>query len=84
MGGGPPGPENAGPPGPPAPKNGLTDDSKSKGLSEVNKVRSEFPETWLWTNAMSGYLKIFHVATLYSGALCFALSNGGTTFIVAS
>ena len=73
----------AGPAAPPAPKNGLTE-TNSKDLSEVKKVRSEFPETWLWTNAISGYMRMFQVATLYSGALCFAFSNGGTTFIVAS
>lgn len=38
--------------------NGPPGVEKSKGLSEVKRIRTEFPETWLWSNVISGYLLI--------------------------
>jgi len=35
----------------PSPVNSLS----SGSLATVDRVRSVFPETWLWTNATSGY-----------------------------
>jgi len=45
-------------------------DSKDRGvgepsekhLSKVDRVRKDFPETWLWSEMESGYLKILDVA----------------------
>ena len=31
------------------------DGGQSQSLKEVERVRSEFPETWLWENATVGY-----------------------------
>ena len=38
---------------------------QSADLSKVDRVRKDFPETWLWSEMESGYLKILDVAFLH-------------------
>ena len=35
--------------------NGINGPAHTSPLKEVERVRSDFPETWLWTNASVGY-----------------------------
>ncbi len=39
----------------PGPKEQPGSGGNSKGLQEVDRTRTIFPETWLWTDAQSGY-----------------------------
>ena len=35
-----------------------------KDLSKVDRVRTEFPETWLWSEVISGYLMVINFVAL--------------------
>ena len=45
----------AGPAGPRGPSSPTSQDANG-GLQPVEKVRTEFPETWIWLNEIVGYI----------------------------
>ena len=51
---------------------------QSKDLSKVDRVRTEFPETWLWSEVISGYLKILDSVAFY---LCCMLHRATLHFV---
>ena len=38
--------------------NGLVEHNDNLALADVTQTRKEFPETWLWSDAVSGYLTV--------------------------
>ena len=42
----------------------MSDSTMDTGVSEVDQVRTEFPETWFWSEMISGYSRILHSAAL--------------------
>ena len=48
--------------------NGLTEHNDNLALADVTQIRKEFPETWLWSDAVSGYLIVLYTfQSLWSG-----------------
>ena len=55
--------------------NGVKGPGNNSPLKEVERVRSQFPETWLWTNTSVGYsYNAITSVCAYSVSLCDALS----------
>ena len=60
-----PAPGLPGPAGPPAAagRSGIAEGDRSPGPSPkvkpVTKVRSEFPETWIWVDRLTGYKEFY-------------------------